>query len=123
MKHDPHTGEVIDFDFAEWLAGFGGGDANRVVSGKMARLNAAVKAVGEKGKLTVCFEVVPHKRGEDVVEVRLVSVKVSEPTEPANAELFYHAPGGGLSRVAEGPPKQPDLFAVPVPIKEKGKAN
>jgi hypothetical protein len=109
MKHDPETGEVLDFDFAGWLADFGGGDANTAISKKMAQLNAAVETVGDKGKLTLSFEVAPHKRGEGVCQVTLTSVKISEPMEPVNAEPFYHAAGGGLSRVAQGPPKQPEF--------------
>jgi hypothetical protein len=121
MSHDPDTGEVLALDFAELLSALGKGEPNALISQKMAHLCAEVERVGDGGSITMSFKVAPKKPGSCMVTLK--SCKTSLPMEPVQAEAFWHTAGGGLSRVAQGPPKQPEFSFDNVTPLDKGKAN
>lgn len=103
--------EDEQFDFAEWLAGFGLGATNRQLSKLLRETVVACEATGKKGSVTLKIAI---GSASGIAQLAAeIKVKRPEPALPGGS--YYVTESGGL---VEDDPRQQKLPVVSLPPSE-----
>jgi hypothetical protein len=94
----PETGEAAQArPFADVLSEISKGVVADDAATQLARVVAAVKATGKKGKVTISIAVAPFPGNEEIVKVS-GTVAASTPKAEAPTSIFYQDEDGNLTR-------------------------
>ena len=113
MSVNKNTGEVMETDFAAFIATLAEGDTNQELSDTLRTLVKAVKETGKAGSLTYKVDVKPMDVNIGSVAIR-DQIKGSIPEFDRPKSLRFYDEDGNLTTEPPNQPSLLDRFLKPV---------